>query len=219
MKNQSLLHYNMQVATLALHMSHGQSIAKSPCVGNVVDIRQTLDDVRPAEQRMAAELDRLVALTQTKKKSKVEKNEPRARPALMVRAEESAGGEEGDEAATSKTGKYVPPKVVPMHYCRFWVTVVLCKFHNVADPTARGTKSREEKASAEKSRRAVNSSLIRELHEQFTDAPVEVVEASDVTQKKQLKRERERKTCVLRLLHSTLIHANFAVTKSPTTLV
>jgi len=105
------------VATLALHMAHGQSIAKSPCVGNVVEIRAVLDDVRPAEQRMTAELDRLVALAQTSKKTKTARNAaPRARPELMMRADATLINNDDEPEPSNKTGIYVPPKVAPMHY-------------------------------------------------------------------------------------------------------
>jgi len=114
-KNELLALYNAQVATLSLQMSHGRSIAKCACVGNVVDIRASLDALRPAEQRMAGELDRLVALTQTSRKGEV--NEPRARPHMMTRVEATADLDQQVQTS-SKTGIYVPPKVVPMHYSR-----------------------------------------------------------------------------------------------------
>jgi hypothetical protein len=95
-----------------------------------------------------------------------------------VRSLQSDGEKEMDvdkRTTTSGSRKYVPPKVAPMHY-----GIVPCVQHEHGCTDGDDTNN---KVDERRKRRTMNSSLIRELHEQYTDAPIEI-------------RVRSKRTCV-----------------------
>lgn len=108
--------------------------------------------------------------------------------------EEEDEVEDGQSEASGKKSvkgvskKYVPPRLVPVHYgmnfgcCLLsmncfssflcsWITPAY--FHHVDETEAEREKKRLERAK----RRALSSSVIRELKEQYSDAPEEIRDA------------------------------------------
>jgi U3 small nucleolar ribonucleoprotein protein LCP5 len=104
-------------------------------------------------------------------------------------AEEGQSEASGKKSAKGSAKKYVPPRLVPVHYgrscgCPSWVGVLFlfsfaCSrvthvdFHHTDETEAEREQKRLEKAK----RRALSSSVIRELKEQYSDAPEEIRDA------------------------------------------
>ncbi|XP_060112497.1 neuroguidin [Heteronotia binoei] len=129
---------------------------------------QVLEKMRPIDQKLKYQVDKLVKAAVT---GALGENDPlRFKPNpgnLMSKlsdseeeeSEEAADGAKGSGKVASKGGsrKYVPPRLVPVHY----------------DETE---AEKEKKMLEQAKKRALSSSIIRELKEQYSDAPEEIRE-------------------------------------------
>lgn len=102
-------------------------------------------------------------------------------------AEEGQSGASGKKSGKGTAKKYVPPRLVPVHYgmncggCFLSMNCVsllcsgitLADFYHIDETEAEREKKRLERAK----RRALSSSVIRELKEQYSDAPEEIRDA------------------------------------------
>lgn len=102
-------------------------------------------------------------------------------------AEEGQSGASGKKSGKAIAKKYVPPRLVPVHYgmncgcCLLTMNCVsllcsgitLADFYRIDETEAEREKKRLERAK----RRALSSSVIRELKEQYSDAPEEIRDA------------------------------------------
>lgn len=108
-------------------------------------------------------------------------------------AEEVQSGASGKKSANGAVKKYVPPRLVPVHYgmnCGYCLLSMNCvsqlcfssflcsgltlaNFDYIDETEAEREKKRLERAK----RRALSSSVIRELKEQYSDAPEEIRDA------------------------------------------
>ncbi|XP_069490056.1 neuroguidin [Ambystoma mexicanum] len=162
-KNQLLVMYLMDLAHVMLEKTSGRSLADNPSILRLVEIRTVLEKMRPTEQKLKYQIDKLVRAAVT---GSVGENDPlRFRPNpdnMMSKVSES---DEDDEAITKESGKkssgkfrkYVPPRLAPVHY----------------DDTE---VEREKKVLDRAKKRALSSSVIRELQEQYSEAPEEIRE-------------------------------------------
>lgn len=80
-----------------------------------------------------------------------------------------------DKTATNKTGKYVPPKLAPVHY--------------LEDETK---EARLERQMEKAKRKALSSSIIAELRDEFYDGPTEVREEYNPHKERLNRKRRER---------------------------
>jgi U3 small nucleolar ribonucleoprotein protein LCP5 len=71
--------------------------------------------------------------------------------------QDSDDSDEEENTGEKKSSAYVPPRLAPMHY--------------EGDETA---QSRQEKLLERAKRRALSSSMVRELREEYMDAPIEL---------------------------------------------
>ncbi|TFJ97173.1 peroxisomal leader peptide-processing protease [Platysternon megacephalum] len=105
LKAQLLLLYLQGLAQLVLEKSWGRSLAAQPAVLRLAELRTVLEKMRPIEQKLRYQVDKLVKV------------------AVMgaLSDEEEADGTEGKAAgkkplAKGGVRKYVPPRLVPVHY-------------------------------------------------------------------------------------------------------
>lgn len=159
----------------------GQRIEKDPSIDRLVEIRTTLEKIRPIDHKLRYQIDKLVktAITGT-----TNANDPlklKANPANFdddnsdsdasddsdVDDESRAERRKSSAAAGSSSDKYVPPKITSMPY---------------EDEESAAQKQRERTR-----KRAINSALIDEWKEEFLDTPVEILGSSRAQQ--QLSRE------------------------------
>ncbi|KAM5239684.1 neuroguidin isoform 4-T5 [Hipposideros larvatus] len=168
-KDQLLLMYLMDLSHLILEKASGESLQGHAAVLRLVEIRTVLEKLRPLDQKLKYQIDKLVKTAVT---GSLGENDPlrfKPHPSNMmskltsedeeeVEAEEGQPGASGKKSANGAVKKYVPPRLVPVHY---------------DETEAEREKKRLERAK----RRALSSSVIRELKEQYSDAPEEIRDA------------------------------------------
>lgn len=128
--------------------------------------------------------------------------------------EEEDEGEEGQSEASGKKSakgtvkKYVPPRLVPVHYgmncgcCLLGINcvslILLCSgitltdLYHIDETEAEREKKRLERAK----KRALSSSVIRELKEQYSDAPEEIRDARHPHVTRQSQEDQHRSECL-----------------------
>uniref|UniRef100_A0A914XNA9 Neuroguidin n=1 Tax=Plectus sambesii TaxID=2011161 RepID=A0A914XNA9_9BILA len=163
-KNSHLLSYMTEMAHLMLKIANGQSIQGDGSIERLVEIRTVLERIRPIEQKMKYQIDKLTKLA-VSQGGEVDGNAARRpRPDNLMMddmGEEGSSDEEADaEGQRGKGRKYVPPKLVAMRYDE-------------------DNNDREDRLVERAKRRALNSSLIEDLRQQYSQAPEEIREVVD----------------------------------------
>ncbi|PNF17839.1 Neuroguidin [Cryptotermes secundus] len=165
MKYHMLLSYLINLTYVVLRKCSGKMIEGDPAIDHLVEIRTVLEKMRPIDHKLKHQIDKLVKTAATGSTGGSDPTHFRAHPENMVsKAEESEESEsEGeDDKSDDKQGKvkkgvYVPPKLAAVHYD--------------------GDESWAEKQQRmlERARkRALGSSVMQELQEEYFDRPLEV---------------------------------------------
>uniref|UniRef100_H3AA34 Neuroguidin n=1 Tax=Latimeria chalumnae TaxID=7897 RepID=H3AA34_LATCH len=184
-KYQLLLSYLMDLAHLMIRKVDGSELKNEDAILRLVEIRTVLEKMRPIDQKLKYQIDKLVKTAIT---GSVGANDPlhfKPNPDnLASKLDESSGEEEEEdeeaegEPATSKKSsgskpkRYVPPRLVPMHYD--------------ADESS---AEKQRKALERAKKHALSSSVIRELKEQHSDAPEEIQESRNFHMMRQSKED------------------------------
>ncbi|XP_059472908.1 neuroguidin [Neocloeon triangulifer] len=155
-KYHTLLSYLINLSYVVLRKSSGVSIFNDPSIDRLVELRTVLERLRPIDRRLKYQIDKLVKTAVTGECS--DASSFRANPDNMVsKLEGDSDSSEDEEGERERKSVYVPPKLAPMHY--------------EGDETA---ASRQEKLLERAKRRALSSSMVRELREEYLDAPTEL---------------------------------------------
>ncbi|KAE8633498.1 hypothetical protein XENTR_v10001895 [Xenopus tropicalis] len=168
LKDQLLLFYLQDLTHLMLEKTNGKSIKGNPGILRLVELRTVLEKMRPIDQKLKYQIDKLVRASVT---GSLGENDPlRFKPNpqnLISKLSEADEGESdsGEDCAESgnakkpqsKVKKYIPPRLAPVHY----------------DDTE---AEREHRIIERAKKLALSSSTIRELKEQYSDAPEEIRE-------------------------------------------
>ncbi|KAK6729265.1 hypothetical protein RB195_006361 [Necator americanus] len=168
-KNREMISYLAELSLLMSQMSCGKSIREHPAVFRASKHRTILERLMPIEQKMRSQIDKL---TQGIHDGKI-KTPLRAHPDQMEFEDDSESEEDGDgkEEEELKTKKYVPPKMMAVRY-------------------EEEENEKQAKNLERAKRRALQSSLVQELRQQYSDAPEEYREKS--LRKYEADKERER---------------------------
>lgn len=199
-KYHMLLNYLINLTYVVLRKCSGHKIEKDPSIDRLIEIRTVLEKIRPIDYKLRYQIDKLVKTAVTGASVADDPTSFKANPAnLMSQLPESAGADDADsgdesddsakvlqklrkaKAAKLAAGKtelssndlYVPPKHMAVHY----------------DEESKSDRARKQMEYARK--RALGSSLIQELKEEYLDTPVEISSSSRAMQKMSRK-ERER---------------------------
>ncbi|XP_030624251.1 neuroguidin [Chanos chanos] len=179
-----LLFYLQDLTHLISVKSEGGSIKANSAISRLVTIRTVLEKMRPLDQKLKYQIDKLVRTAVT---GSLAENDPlhfRPNPEnLISKLNESEGSddEEGtandsEKKAPSAGKKYVPPRIAPMHY------------------DGDLTEADRQKEGADRRRRAaLRSSVIQELREQYSEAPEEIRDRRDFQTERQSREELHRK--------------------------
>ncbi|PIK58073.1 putative neuroguidin isoform X2 [Apostichopus japonicus] len=162
-KYQLLLSYVIDLTHLMLMKSEGKKLEGDKTIERLVETRTVLEKMRPVDMKIRYQVDKLI---KTATSGEIAPNDPRRfKPNpdnLVSKLQQEDSEEEGDDeddAEDKGPQKYVPPKVSAMHFD--------------GDLTVQEKKDRLiEKAK----RRALSSSLIRELRDQYNEEPEEIAE-------------------------------------------
>ena len=165
-KNHEMLAYLTNLSYLMAKMSVGESIENDASVNRLIKARVVLEKMKPIEGKLRPQVDRLIGA----KSAKTGESSLRARPDQFIVSDKEDDDTENEDAE-EKPKKYVPPKIHALQY----------------DGDAQEKEARNlERAK----RRAVQSSLIRDLRAQYSEAPEEVF---DEFRAKESKTEKERR--------------------------
>uniref|UniRef100_A0A8C4RF65 Neuroguidin, EIF4E binding protein n=1 Tax=Erpetoichthys calabaricus TaxID=27687 RepID=A0A8C4RF65_ERPCA len=162
-----LLSYLQDLTQVLLRKIEGQSLKDASEIMRLVEIRTVLEKMRPIDQKLKYQVDKLVRTAVTGKLATDDPLHFKPRPELLQSKLSESEGESADEAHKSEksgdqsaTGKkYIPPRLAPMHYD--------------GDQT---DADRNKQILDRAKKRALSSSVIRELREQYGDAPEEIQE-------------------------------------------
>ncbi|KAK6185937.1 hypothetical protein SNE40_008065 [Patella caerulea] len=170
-KFEMLLSYLINLVYTMLRKSSGLSIADDPAIERLVEIRTVLERMRPIDQTLKYQIDKLIKTAQTGTQDASDPLRFRANPANL--AAEADNDDEEDEDGEPK--KYVAPKVAPVAY--------------TGDLTA---AEQEELIKQRAVKRVLSSRMLKELRHQYDDSPEEIREAYDVHRLRENKTERDR---------------------------
>ncbi|KAK3541259.1 hypothetical protein QTP86_019194 [Hemibagrus guttatus] len=185
-----LLFYLQDVVHVMSVKADGQSLKDNGAIHRLVTIRTVLEKMRPIDQKLKYQIDKLVRTAVT---GSLAENDPlhfRPNPENLVskldQSEESVDeDEDGDDKGNKKDSgkkpppkarKYVPPKIAPMHY------------------DGDLTEADRQKELVDKRRKAAfRSSVIGELRQQYSNAPEEIRDRQDFQTERDIREEQHRK--------------------------
>uniref|UniRef100_S4RIA6 Neuroguidin n=1 Tax=Petromyzon marinus TaxID=7757 RepID=S4RIA6_PETMA len=183
-KNQMLLTYLMDLTFVMLKKVEGQTLVNEPAIFRLVEVRTVLEKMRPVEQKLRYQIDKLVKTTLT---GSMGENNPlrfKPNPDNMVSKlgdENDEDGEEDDKTTKEdekKQNRYVPPHIAAMPYTA-----------DQDDTEA----DRQRKRLVDARRRALSSSVIRELHEEYSEAPEEIRDGYNMHRMRHSREDQHRK--------------------------
>ncbi|XP_063697745.1 neuroguidin-like [Culicoides brevitarsis] len=194
-KYQMLLDYLINLSFVVLRKTTGQTIENNPVIDRLIEIRTVLEKIRPIDYKLRYQIDKLVKTATTGVEDVNDPSNFKARPDLLTSHVTKSDSDEdseddddadSDDAATKKLKDqvYRPPKLTAMHY----------------DDDPAQEKSRKQFERLKK--RALQSSIIQEMKEEYLDTPVEISEGSKAVQlynKAQKERERFEEDNFVRL--------------------
>ncbi|KAL0274309.1 UNVERIFIED_CONTAM: hypothetical protein PYX00_006761 [Menopon gallinae] len=170
-KYHMLLSYLINLTYVVLRKCTGEPIEADPAIDRLVELRTVLEKTRPIDQKLKYQVDKLVKAAVTGATSQNDPTNFKAKPGNMLSKldsdnysseEENTSGEESSKKANvEKKGKYIPPKLAAVPY--------------EGDNTL---EEREQKQLERAKKRALNSSMIQELKEEYLDTPLDVAHDS-----------------------------------------
>ncbi|XP_060520956.1 neuroguidin [Cylas formicarius] len=168
MKYNLLLSYLINLTYVVLRKCSGEQIENDPCIDRLVEIRTVLEKIKPIDQKLKYQIDKLVKTAVTGTRS----DDPslfKANPDNLLGKDADDSSESEDETPSKeekgKVGVYQPPKLSAVHYT--------------------GDESIQEKNKRlqEKNRRHhLSNSIMQDLREEYLDAPIEVSQGSRAQQ-------------------------------------
>ncbi|XP_036934983.1 neuroguidin [Acanthopagrus latus] len=178
-----LLFYLQDLTHLISIKTEGGKIKDSEALNRVVTIRTVLEKMRPLDQKLKYQIDKLLRTAVTGSLAENDPLQLRPNPENLIsklsESEESEGEAETKtekKAAHSSGRKYVPPKIAAVHY------------------DGDMTEADRKKAQAERQKRAaLRSNVIQELRQQYSDAPEEIRDRRDFQSERESRDELHRK--------------------------
>lgn len=171
MKYQMLLSYLINLTYIVLRKCSGERIESDPSIDRLVEIRTVLEKIRPIDSKLKYQIDKLVKTAVVGSTNDDDPQSYHANPGNLVskigEAEEDSSdasevGDEGEEKPR-KSNIYVPPKLAAVHF---------------DESTSRIDSEKKDKERMKK--QFLNSSVMRELREEYSEAPLEVSSGNHV---------------------------------------
>lgn len=169
MKYQMLLSYLINLTYIVLRKCSGEKIESDPSIDRLVEIRTVLEKIRPIDSKLKYQIDKLVK-TAVVGTSEDDPQSYHANPANLVskieNSDEDSSNESDNGVKKEKSGRsnvYVPPKLAAVHF---------------DDSISRTDSEKKSKERAKK--QFLNSNVMRELREEYSEAPLEVTTGNHV---------------------------------------
>jgi len=176
-KNHQMLSYLINLTHLILQKTAGKSIENSIDIERLVEIRTVLEKMKPTEQKLKYQIDKLVRIGTGI--SAAENNPLRLKPnpdKLISKLDDDTQAEDESETTNDKSQVYKPAKLIPMFYD--------------GDETS---KQRQERLLEKSKSRMANSAVMRDLYQQYRDGPEEIRDAAGLHRAREDKKEREKR--------------------------
>lgn len=179
MKNHVMLSYLLDLTHVIWCKVSGRSISGDLAIRRLVQARTVLERIRPIDQKLKYQIDKIVRTATTGSIDAADPLRFRANPAALEAesGDESTGTTDDEKGGQDKKAAkvYRPPKLAPVHYD--------------GDETE---KERRERLLERAKRKALSSSVMEELRNEFYDGPIEIKDAFDSHKAKQNKALQER---------------------------
>ncbi|GFN95245.1 neuroguidin-like [Plakobranchus ocellatus] len=174
-KNQLMGSYMANLALLVDKKTSGQSVREDPSIDRLVEIRTVLEKMRPIEHKLKYQINKVVTAYKEKKQDPSDPRKFRANFGAFANASESDSSDDEEKGSEDKPKTYVAPKLAPVHYSD--------------DETP---EDRLKKQTEKKTKKALSSAMLREMREQYTDAPIEITESRDLHRIRDNRKMKER---------------------------
>ncbi|XP_068721580.1 neuroguidin-like [Montipora capricornis] len=170
-----LLSYVIDLTYYLLTKAEGKSWQGDPAVERLIEARTVLEKMRPIDQKMKYQIDKMIKSATTGIVGA--ENDPlrfKPNPNNMVTKLDDKESESSDDDGQKKTKVYVPPKVAAV------------PFDEDGDK-----KTRIEREKERSRKRALASSMLQDLRDEYSEAPQEIQEQTVTRRRKQKEREEE----------------------------
>ncbi|KAJ7323072.1 hypothetical protein OS493_032642 [Desmophyllum pertusum] len=155
-----LLSYVIDLTYYLLTKTDRQSWQGDPAVERLVEARTILEKLRPIDQKMKYQIDKMIKAATTGMSSGAESDPLRFKPNpdnMATKLDDEDMESSGEEDAPKKSKLYVPPKVAAVPYDE--------------DDDKKTRKERDEERAR---KRVLTSSLLHDLRDEYSDAPQEL---------------------------------------------
>lgn len=177
-KYHMLLNYLINLTYVVLRKCSGQTIERDPSIDRLIEIRTVLEKIRPIDYKLRYQIDKLVKTAVTGATSSSDPISFKPNPSNMIsqipeQGTESESSDSDDDVSNkksssksdNKSGIYVPPKLTAVHY------------------DGEESKAERDRKLLERARkRALTSSILQDLKEEYLDIPTEVSSGSRAQQ-------------------------------------
>ncbi|XP_017154029.1 neuroguidin [Drosophila miranda] len=195
-KYHMLLDYLINLTYVVLRKCSGETIEGDPSIERLIEIRTVLEKIRPIDHKLRYQIDKLVKTATTGVSSSTDPILYKPNPDEMMSSAAGADNDDEDEdddaqegsdsdededeedeagagaakkprkaATAGKSGVYVPPRIKPVYY----------------DGDEKDA-DKEKKALDRAKKRAITSSMLQDLKEEYLDAPTEISSGSRAQQ-------------------------------------
>jgi U3 small nucleolar ribonucleoprotein protein LCP5 len=156
LKNKLLVQYLHNLSYFVLLKINGQKIDGQQCIQRLAELRCVFEKIRPIEAKLKYQIDKYIKLAENKMQ---DANDPlNFKPTTEdFESENEKEEDESEDDENKEDGIYRPPKLAPV-YCD-------------VDETA---KNKLETKIERIKRHALNSSLMKDLQKQYSEAPEEL---------------------------------------------
>ncbi|XP_076357881.1 neuroguidin [Tachypleus tridentatus] len=176
-KNHMLLSYLTNLAFLMWRKLNGQKISGETAVERLVEIRTVLEKIRPIEQKLKYQLDKLIKTGTTEQLDPDDPLKFRANPDSLISklANDDEDESVSDEEKEERSNIYVPPKLSAVHY--------------EGDETE---QDRQQRILERARKRVLSTSIMQELRKEYSEAPEEIKESVDFQRETAAKHIKEK---------------------------
>ena len=164
LKNQLLMSYLLNISFYLYMRASGKPVHDHPVIEKLVELRLYLEKIKPIEQKLKYQVDKLVKAAVTGQAGEEQDAlnfKPNVDQLISKDADEAEDAMDGQD--NKDDGVYRPPKIAPVRFGE--------------DDTA---ELRRRKAADRQRRHAANSRLMKDLIEEMGDTPEEVRDAGNM---------------------------------------
>ena len=173
-----MLSYCTNISFYLLLKASGGKVKDHPVINQLVELRTVMEKIKPLEQKLQYQIDKLVRTANTGLAPKDDPLRFKPNPQSMLKGEMGADATEGGKKGEAV---YRPTKIAPVHYegkppclpdlgsenkAKLTTTTSLSRFLSLSEPQDK-RKKQEDRLKQKASR----SRLLKDLQEEFSEQP------------------------------------------------